>query len=444
MKAASKLMGILLSTLMFQIGLADDRERIVISPTGIFPTDVENIQEAVDVLGADGRDGVIVLQSRNIQGVPTAFNFKNDGDPSQRGSVLINAAHSGALELRGESDEDSRTTIVGGHSPIHMQRRDELTIRSIVFQEAFLRAIFIEASTNIVIKENVMIDTLGFEDIFPQVRIIYLRGLSSDPDQITGKIIIEDNIIDGATAGYSEGISTFFTSAETWITDNRISGVNLGVRHNGFVKPLHLYENLLEAFVPAPFVFAAGAQVGCDIGDEAVSRIVDNRVSVVDEASQGEAVGLDLAAFDSVEPDCDVKNAIVTDNEITTVNGFAGADIFAISEVGPARALHNVISDNEFRGNSLFGIFLGGLDLSPGGATHAIEVSNNLVAENDFENLQAAEATVFLDEFTSNNLIAIEEGEIVIDLGVGNVTTISDEDDVDDDDDDESEESDWD
>src|SRR6266576_5757478 len=47
-------------------GSAADR---VVYPTGVYPTDVQNVQAAVD------QGGTVVLKARSTAGVPTHFNF---------------------------------------------------------------------------------------------------------------------------------------------------------------------------------------------------------------------------------------------------------------------------------------------------------------------------------------------------------------------------------
>ena len=169
-------------------GTAIAAERVVVYPTGQFPADVENVQSAIDSLHAAGVDGVLVLKAIDAGGTPTPFNFGDDPNAIISGVVL-----SGSISIRGTKDDyvDDNgpwTRIYGGFVPITMQRRDDFEVRNVRFDGAFQHAILVQSATNTIIKNNQILDTVGYPDffrdpndpsqgIFPLTRAIYLEGL---------------------------------------------------------------------------------------------------------------------------------------------------------------------------------------------------------------------------------------------------------------------------
>jgi opacity protein-like surface antigen len=79
---------------------------IVVYPTGDYPTDVQNVQAAVD------QGGTVLLKAQNAAGVATAFNF---GPPVQGlGFVTLHRD----VELLGEQLGATMTTVDGGWYPV--------------------------------------------------------------------------------------------------------------------------------------------------------------------------------------------------------------------------------------------------------------------------------------------------------------------------------------
>ena len=126
MRIKTAILAIALGMLAFLAEIAAAAGVVEIYPTGSFPEDVMAIQAAVDSFAAAGKGGVIILKARNMDGVPTPFNFKNDGEPEERGTVLIAGDPVGRIEFVGEIEDDAQTAIVGGNIPIHMVRKDRL------------------------------------------------------------------------------------------------------------------------------------------------------------------------------------------------------------------------------------------------------------------------------------------------------------------------------
>ena len=353
-------------------GTAIAAERVVVYPTGQFPADVENVQSAIDSLHAAGVDGVLVLKAIDAGGTPTPFNFGDDPDPMNRGSIIIGGDPSGSISIRGTKDDDDDdngpwTTIYGGFVPITMQRRDDFEVRNVRFDGAFQHAILVQSATNTIIKNNQILDTVGYPDffrdpndpsqgIFPLTRAIYLEGLGFNADEITGKILIKANLIDTATAAFTDGITTFFTNAKTTVGNNTIRGINVGIRQDAFLQSFDAVENEISAFVPAPFFFSGGITASCGNGEDAQVRIKDNEVAVADDAG-GQAAAIALVGDDFFSPACTITNAEIKGNEIQLTNAFSGISVGAFGFAGGNVSFTgNSIKDNEIAGTTLFGI----------------------------------------------------------------------------------------
>jgi len=402
------------------------RERVVIFPTGVFPDDVDNVQAAIDELGGKGANAVLVLKARNETGIATDFNFGTDPDPARRGSVFLHDDHSGAIEFRGEHTDHGQTTIIGGNIPLHMVRRDKLTVRNIHFRRAFRNAIRVQATTGLVIEDNMFVDTEGLvDDLFPITVVISVAGQTvASPDDITGDVVIRRNVIDNANALFSDGISLFFTNARTLVIDNYVSGVNVGLRYDVYRGPIVIRGNDLMGEVAGPDFFGAGIEIGCGIGDAARASIRNNYIAVEDRDTVGFAVGIsvfggDVAGWSSEVPDaqCPFRHSSIIGNEIAVANGFDAIEFYTFA-ASKGRVVDNIIAHNSFRGTALNGIILENFDFL--GTSPEVETSGNRIINNDLGELLVDEAHVFLGESTDSNLAVVEEGDIVTDLGTNN------------------------
>jgi hypothetical protein len=85
----------------------------VVFPTGNWPSDVENVQAAVDL------GGIVLLKAHDVAGRPTPFNFGEvpvgDVDSDVCGKQ---AGLQGDVWLLGETAESAQTTIAGGYRSI--------------------------------------------------------------------------------------------------------------------------------------------------------------------------------------------------------------------------------------------------------------------------------------------------------------------------------------
>jgi hypothetical protein len=79
----------------------------VICPTGVFPTDVQNVQAALD------QGGTVLLKATDQNHHTLAFNF----GPAASSAVPNYVSFTKDTSVRGEFAGVSRTTIKGGHQP---------------------------------------------------------------------------------------------------------------------------------------------------------------------------------------------------------------------------------------------------------------------------------------------------------------------------------------
>ena len=168
-----------------------------VRPTGVYPTDVANIQAVVDELGEAGKDAVIVLRARNRDGVPMPFNFGTSTDAATRGGVVVRAEHHGSIEFRGEKKRRAMTTINGGFSPIQMLRSDETMVRKIRFKGAKETAIASDFAMGITITDNAIVETesgFKFGSIGIDIDPFLMFDFANPP--MSGPIRIEHNVID--------------------------------------------------------------------------------------------------------------------------------------------------------------------------------------------------------------------------------------------------------
>lgn len=418
--------------LLVSSSLVMAKETQVVYPTGLFPDDLENVQSVVDDFGSRGVDGIVILKAQNSLGVPTAFNFGTDADPSMRGSVFIGSSHAGAIEFRGEHAESGHTVIMGGFVTIHMQRSDRLTVRNVEFRGAYQHAIFVQMSTGVIIEDNVFQDTEGFVDTFPLTRVIYFESLNFDPENIAGKIDIHRNYINGAIGFFTDGISSFWTHADTFMSHNVVTGVNVAIRHDAYFRPVHISRNQLDGIVPREFFFGAGIEIGCAFGSAAKANVTHNYITAEDPfAPTGFATGIAVFGADAelfgidngIVGECPVQNSTFMHNDITLIDAFDALDIGAFA-INAGSVTGNNFSQNTVRGTAYAGIFAGGFDLSMSGMA-LLEVSKNKFINNNFSELEVLDVDVFLDPVTSKNKLVLNRDDTFLDLGSNNSITVN-------------------
>ena len=282
------------------------------------------------------------------------------------------------------------------------------------------------AAAGIVVEDNVFSETEGLvADLFPITVVISIAGQSFDAEEdITGDIVIRRNIIDGANALFSDGISLLSTNARIYVANNHISGVNVAFRNEIYRRPAYITGNDFMGGVTGFGFFSAGIEIGCGVGSEARATIRGNYIAAEDPEAIGFAVGIsifggDLAAWSSDVPDadCPFRKSSIVGNDIIVSNGFDAIEFYAFA-ASRGRILDNVIARNTVRGTAINGIILENFDFL--GTSPDVEISKNRIVDNDLTGLSVEEAHVFLGESTTGNFVVIEEGDIVADFGANN------------------------
>ena len=391
---------------------ADDAERVVIHPTGHYPTDVQTVQAVVDTLA--GRDAVIVLKARNQAGRPTAFDFGTDADPTQRGSILVTNDKFGSLTFAGEARRGAHTTIIGGNIAINFQRRDRLIVRDIEFRRPYLHAVLVQRSSDVTVKNNTILDLEGVVDRtneFPLARAVSFRAISAGAERdITGRILIRGNTVERTNAAFADAFHFINVDAEVRVVDNLMNGLNVGVRSNiqsqSFVVARNHFTTRRDDFFGT-----SGAIFGCNVGPKAQVKISNNYFDA-------DTTAISLQAFDGVffAISCPMYSVSIVGNDLSAR---IVAPIELVTLTNDTTQLFDTrITRNTFRGTAPFGItfvdFSALLGLPGQGETFDV-----LVARNSFDLFEGA-TDISLGPTTRDNLIKVGPNETVVDEGTNN------------------------
>lgn len=370
----------------------------VVYPTGTWPTDVRNVQAAVDL------GGTVLLKSTTPDGTPGAFNFGTPQFFQPERIVRLRAD----VAVLGEQTGAARTTIEGGSIPFLGQQPTHTRIQGIVFRGFLNSAITITRSTGAEIVGNHISGAVGALLSFglTEGRGIKFLGNSDPQNAITGRVVVAENVIDDMHADLSDAIVFDAVAADVEIVGNRVGTVQsagvLVIDGNGSVL---IADNVVApgAGDPGEFSFGNGIfVVGLDPSQRARHRIVRNQVV----AENRDADGIALVGFDAA-----VQDPIVEQNRVTMTSSRFGAISFG-DLVSGASVAHNVI---EGQAATALGVFELGLAADPV-ASHNSFVGNNLTR------FTATTADVFLDRHTVGNVVTGYVGSLV-DLGEGNRVT---------------------
>ena len=190
----------------------------VVFPTGQFPTDVANVQTAVDL------GGTVLLKATNTSGQPTAFNFGTPEPIRDPGRFVFLET---AVNILGEQAGAEMTTIRGGWFPFQGIAPVRTRIQGIHFDGPLGTAILLIRSTGSDIVGNRVSNVVGRLQSFGLTEgrgIKFLGGL--DPDgAITGRIRVVGNVIEDLHADLSEAILLDAVAADVEITGNHIQTV---------------------------------------------------------------------------------------------------------------------------------------------------------------------------------------------------------------------------
>lgn len=383
--------------------LAPEPDRVVF-PTGQWPTDVENVQAAVDF------GGTVLLKATDIVGRPTAFNFGvYEGDP--RGRLV---ALQGNIWLLGETAGSARTTIRGGYRPILVGRTvtgeplptGHVRIGGITFEASDQAVIDVYQATRVEIVNNRILDVIGDNGV-----TVGLSIFGGGVDQrITGKVTIADNIIRFAAAGdFTHALVLADLAADVDIMRNSIAitesqtGILVVRQVEGTVRIVNNYVSIAhpEALIDGIGIYIFANDLWDGIRSSSpVFQVIGNLVR-----SNGYGIGL-VADRGSIEA------PLIERNHISILGQYSWAEgMFIGGNVSRAR-----VSSNWIGGSGAYGIDVFGFE------SGQLSESNKFFA-NDLTHFSANTTHYFLDTITLGNVVVGKSGTVV-DLGTGNKVKI--------------------
>jgi Right handed beta helix region len=375
-------------------------------PTGIFPDDVHNVQNAIDV------GGTVLLKAVNMAGQPTAFNFGTPEVLPGR-TVFMNVD----VRILGERVGEHRTTVQGGLSPFTGLAQVKSAILGIDFEGPKWEAIVLGASAGSDISDNrihglVAVKVCVFPPACP-AHFTYASGIDiggGAPELVTGKIRIADNDIEGLLADTSNdafppvifGMQVDTASADFEITGNTIRDTptnGIGVeRVQG--SSVRVTNNRIEIGGPD-----ASAAIFIN-GDHSV-RFEISKNQVVTTAPAPFLDGIALASNELLGTDS-IVGALVHDNHVTMQGSFFGGISF-----------YDAITDSTVNHNVIDGDGAFALQVSSYGVPPILNASSDRFIENDVRSFNASVADVLLDANSLNDLV-VGDCASSLDFGIGN------------------------
>jgi hypothetical protein len=375
----------------------------VVVPAGAFPTDVQNVQAAVDL------GGTVLLKARNAAGVPTAFDF---GTPEEE-VAGFQVALQGDVQLLGEKVGSARTTIRGGYRPILVGLDGwqgefsaipgRVRIQGIDFERSEQSAIDVYKAARVEIADNRISNVVGTFGLATGINVFG----GGDERRITGRVVIRDNVIayHAADLDWSHSIVLDDVSADVDVLRNAIdttqefSGILVVRQVEGTVR---IARNLVVANAEDPGVAGVGIYVyQNDLWDGV--RTSRPRFWITDNRIVGEhGIGL-VGQRGSIEA------AFVHGNHVTT-RGASGLQEGIFFGGNVSRSL---VSANRIAGPGAYGLDV--YSFEPGQAAAA-----NWFLGNDLTRFDASVADLYLDAHTSDHTAVVGASDTVIDLGTGN------------------------
>ncbi len=374
----------------------------MVYPTGVFPNDVDNVQAAVDLGGS------VILKATAADGTPMAFNF---------GPADINESHVGHVFLehdvviRGESAPHSRTTISGGVFPIYGDARTRTTVSGIHFDGPLGSAMIFIASSGATITGNEVTNVVGlslglpppYDDITEGRGVKFLGN--NGPDEITGNIVVANNVFGDLTAVLSDAI--VFDSvvhANVVVRANEIHAAE-----DGGIFLENIGGNVTVTgndITPGPGTtpYSVGDGIDLDAASSGRFTISGNRVHASDPYADGILIwGLD--------PESGPQHWLVANNKVAMEGSYYGG----VTVVG-------AVSRGLVIGNRISGTADLGIDLLADFYDPSSAPSHNLMLANDLSGFEPATADVYLDTGTTGNHV-IGNYDPVVDMGTDNVVT---------------------
>jgi len=369
---------------------------VVVYPSGQYPADVTSVQQAVI------NGGTVLLKAVNQSGSPTAFNF----GPAAAGSGFVE--YQGDLTLLGETVRGQMTRIQGGNLPVRGDYPVRLVVRGIHFDGPRGAGVVIGVSTGVEISKCRFSNVSGFP-YFPGAfkgQGIWVNGF---PEDTTGQLIIQDNVIENTVANFGYGIALFVFGFEAHVARNVIRGANTaGILVGLNTNKVFIEDNDVE---PGPGDGDPNVSIGNGIwvsqpwGGALVIR--RNRVRCANPFADG-ILFFGFAESPIIGLPAPVDNPIVAWNHITMKNsGYGGISLYG--EVNNASVDSNLVD-----GDGAYALQVGQLYLDD-----LVDLArNNTFIGNSIAPFRAATADVFLDINSVSTAVVGYNGK-VIDLGTG-------------------------
>jgi hypothetical protein len=411
-----------------------------VTPTGSYPEDRDNVQWAVD------QGGKVVLKSGTfnfgeyitqlVKVVPSLPPFVEVVQDPGRVEVGRDGQ---SVVIAGETNRRGKllTKIWGGRWTIYSMNFVKMSVKNIEFEDSGGSAIVAGKSTGIEIS-GCKITKLRYERLYAPLfflkRAVPITILPVTPDfqfgppeDITGHVVVKNNYIRGFEpyepydADIQMGVILQNIDATANIRDNKIYNCaysGLAVRRNKGTTVIS--DNVIHpGYLPTSFLPKLGWRIGDGItilaGGGAQGSVLakSNQIHCISPLADGISVGDEGFSEDA--------SLVFSDNRVFIENSTNGG-------LSCYPGVHNSFwKENRIRGRAKFGIRCEGAD-------------DNVFRENDMEDLEVAQAHLYLDADTHNNVFVENEPEpddmVIIDEGQNNRFLDEDDDGEDDDDDD--------
>lgn len=365
-------------------------------PTGTYPLDVQNVQSALD------GGGTVLLKATDAAGIPTAFNF---GPSDVTGGWV--EFHVDA-ELVGERTGAAETVIEGGWYPVEsFGLARTIAVRNITFVDAFDGALLLFGAHTEVTGNRAL-------HIIGRFRLPARSSAEAFVVGFSGRVTIEENVIDELAADRGIGISQFRAIGPVVIRRNTVSGTGYGTIESSFnvnmatgqPTAVDIVDNVLR---PGPALNAFG--VGIEINGEGAYYVARNDI-VIESVN-----GLGIYALGA--PDFGIAamiGPVIEKNRVrmqprTDMGPVFGDGIDLVGVVSGAYVGQNAIEGAAFSALGLYGVGVGGDDLG-----------FNTYVGNQIASFVADAADVFLDTAAHHTVFKGFSGS-VIDLGLNNHIT---------------------
>jgi hypothetical protein len=368
-------------------------------PTGSFPLDEHNVQDAIN------RGGTVILKANNTAGQPTAFNF-GPPDPQVNGGVNLTTD----VTILGEQVGQSMTTINGGFNPILGVAPVKSTIQGIDFEGPLDSPIALIRSSGANIVGNRIRGIVPLPLFFgTEIEGIFVSGFDDPQNAITGRIKIANNIIEISGGDFVNGMQFDEVSADIEISGNTVhflesDGVvqTIGVLVFRSHGKADILNNQIMMGPGNPDAFPVGIFAGGH--PEARYRISGNTIM----NSHPNSDGMDIVGFSSsitTQQASVVGNDVVLNSSVPTSGG--------IVFVGAVK--NSIMASNRVEGTGGNAVQILGLDST-------LTTDSNHSVGNDISQFSSLNGDVFFGPDSVNNLVA-GHCATYIDLGVGNRIT---------------------